>query len=117
MSSSKIQGELWGATARDGAEIPEPLHIPVWEAMLDAAKVGKGILLFDAGLGGAIVLATQCGAIVSGLVASEVLIAIAGDCVNQGDFRVGDVEELPFNANSYRSLIRTIYSKPDWGFV
>ena len=93
MGSSKIQGELWGAAARDWAEIQEPLHIPVWQAMLDAAKVGQGTFLLDAGCGGggASVLAAQLGANVSGLDASEALIAIAGERVPQGDFRVGDV--------------------------
>lgn len=101
MVSSKILGELWGAAARDWAEMREPLHIPVWEAMLGVAKVGKGTLLLDAGCGGgASVPAAQRGAIVSGLDASKALIAIAGERVPEGDFRVGDLEELPFHANT-----------------
>jgi SAM-dependent methyltransferase len=110
MGSSKIQGELWGAAARDWAEIQEPLHIPVWQAMLDAAKVGQGTLLLDAGCGGggASVLAAQLGANVSGLDASEALIAIAGERVPQGDFRVGDLEELPYDANTFDVVIAAL---------
>jgi hypothetical protein len=52
MGSSTTQGELWSAAARDWTELQEPLHTPVWEAMLDAAKVGHGTRLFDAGCGG-----------------------------------------------------------------
>ncbi len=79
MGSSTGQGELWGGAARDWAELQEPQHLPVWEAMLGAAKVGQGTRFFDAGCGGGgtSVLAAQRGAHVSGLDASEALIAIA----------------------------------------
>lgn len=82
-SSNKVQGELWGAAAHDWAESQAPLHVLVWEAMLDADRVGKGTSILDAGCGGggASVLAAQRGAIVSGLDGSEALIAIAGESV------------------------------------
>jgi cyclopropane fatty-acyl-phospholipid synthase-like methyltransferase len=66
--------------------------------MLDAAKVGQGRCFFDAGCGGggASVLAAQRGAHVSGLDASEAPIAIARERVPHGDFRVGDLEALPY---------------------
>jgi hypothetical protein len=72
MGSSTTQGELWGAAARDWAELQEPQHKPVWQAMLNAAKVGQGARFFDAGCGGA-----------------EALIAIAHKRVPQGDFSRG----------------------------
>jgi 2-polyprenyl-3-methyl-5-hydroxy-6-metoxy-1,4-benzoquinol methylase len=78
MGSSTTQGELRGAATRDWAELQEPQHKPVLEAMLDAAKVGQGRRFFDAGCGGgASALAAQRGAHVTGLDASEALIAIA----------------------------------------
>jgi SAM-dependent methyltransferase len=110
MGSSATQGELWSAAARDWAELQEPLHKPVWEAMLDAAKVGQGTRFFDAGCGsgGASVLAAQLGAHVSGLDASEALIAIARERVLEGDFRVGDLEALPYEENSFDAVIAAL---------
>jgi SAM-dependent methyltransferase len=110
MGSSKIQGELWGAAARDWARIQEPQHLPVWEAMLNTAKVGQGTLLLDAGCGGggASVLAAQRGAYVRGVDASEDLIAIASERVPQGDFSVGDLEELPYDANAFDVIIAAL---------
>ena len=61
MGSSKIQGELWGAAARDWAEIQEPLHTPVWQAMLDATNVDQGTLLLDRGCGGGGASGLECG--------------------------------------------------------
>ncbi len=110
MGSFTTQGELWGAAANDWAELQEPLHLPVWEAMLNATKVDQGTLLFDAGCGGggASVLAAQRGAHISGLDASEALIAIAREQVPQGDFHVGDLEELPYDANGFDVIIAAL---------
>jgi len=110
MGSSTTQGELWGAAAHDWAELQEPTHTPVWVAMLDAAKVGHGTHLFDAGCGGggASVLAAKRGAHISGLDASEALIAIARERVPQGDFRVGDLEALPYSEKTFDAIIAAL---------
>jgi ubiquinone/menaquinone biosynthesis C-methylase UbiE len=110
MGSSTTQGELWGAAARDWTELQEPLHTPVWEAMLDAAKVGHGTRVFDAGCGGggASVLAAQRGALISGLDASDALIAIARQRIPQADFRVGDLEALPFGEKAFDAVIAAL---------
>lgn len=110
MGSSTVQGELWGASARDWAELQEPQHLPVWEAMLDTAKVKQGTRFFDAGCGGggSSVLAARRGAHVSGLDASDALIAIAQERVPQGDFRVGDLEALPFGEKEFDVIIAAL---------
>jgi SAM-dependent methyltransferase len=110
MGSSKTQGELWGAAAKDWAMLQEPLHLPIWEAMLTAVKVGQNTDLLDAGCGGggASVLAAQRGANISGLDASESLIAIARERVPQGDFRVGDLEELPYETNVFDGVLAAL---------
>ncbi len=110
MGSSKTQGELWSAAAREWAELQEPMHVPIWEAMLDAAKVGHGTRLFDAGCGGggASVLATRRGAIISGLDASDTLITIARERIPQADFRVGDLEALPFSEKAFDVVIAAL---------
>lgn len=103
MGSSEEQGKLWGAQAWDWAELFEPMSKPIWVAMLQSSKVGQGTRFLDLGCGGggASILAHHLGAQVSGLDASEALIDIAGDRLPTGDFRVGDLEELPFDENSF----------------
>jgi SAM-dependent methyltransferase len=110
MGSSITQGELWGAAARDWAKLQEPKHKPVWEAMLNAAKVSQGTRFFDAGCGGGgtSALAAQRGAHISGLDASEALIAIAREHVPQGDFRVGDLETLPYGEKVFDAVIASL---------
>ncbi len=110
MGSSTVQGQLWGGAARDWAELQEPQHLPVWEAMLTAAKVGHDTRFFDAGCGGGgtSVLAAQRGADVTGLDASEALIAIARERVPQGDFRVGDLESLPYSEKAFDAVVAAL---------
>ena len=103
MGTADIQGELWGANAQDWAYLFEPMSKPVWDAMLDSAGVQEGTRFVDLGCGGggASVLAAQRGAQVSGLDAANALIAIARDRLAVGDFRVGDLESLPFSDDSF----------------
>lgn len=107
MGSARIQGELWGRAADDWASLQEAQHAPFFEAMLDAAGVGDGVRLFDAGCGGggASVLAADRGAVVSGLDAAAPLIDIARNRVPGGDFRVGDLEALPFGDESFDAVV------------
>jgi SAM-dependent methyltransferase len=106
MGSSKIQGELWGKAPRGWVEIQEPMHRPLWEAMLNAAEVGPGTRFLDAGCGGggASVLAAGRGAQVSGLDAAEGLITFARERVSNGNFHVGDIESLPFDDEAFDAV-------------
>lgn len=70
MGTAHRQGELWSAAPRAWADVQEPQHRRLWEAMLDAADVGVGARVLDAGCGaggagGAGVLAAVRGAHVS----------------------------------------------------
>jgi hypothetical protein len=42
MGTAKIQGELWGAKARDWVELQEPAWRPVYEAVLARAGIASG---------------------------------------------------------------------------
>ncbi len=103
VGSATLQSHLWGGAAHIWAELQEPIAAPLWQAMLDVAHVGPGARLLDAGCGagGASLLAAQRGALVNGLDAAEALLAIARLRVPDGDFRVGDLEILPYAANTF----------------
>ncbi len=98
MGTAKVQGELWGNAPQGWAEIQEPNHRPLWEAMMDATGVKSGTRFVDlgCGAGNSSVLAAERGAQISGLDAAEGLLAFARNCVPAGDFRQGDIERLPF---------------------
>jgi SAM-dependent methyltransferase len=107
MESAMRQGRLWGAAAQDWAERQEILALPLWEAMLDAAAVGPGTHVLDAGCGagGASVRAARRGAHVNGLDAAEALLAIARRRLPDGDFRTGDLEALPYPDGTFDAIL------------
>jgi SAM-dependent methyltransferase len=107
MESAMRQGRLWGAAAQDWAERQEGMALPLWEAMLDAAAVGPGTRVLDAGCGagGASVRAARRGAYVNGLDAAEALLAMARQRLPDGDFRVGDLEALPYPSGTFDAIL------------
>ena len=97
--SSPVNGRLWGARARDWANIQEGTVKAVYQAVLERTRVGPHTRYLDigCGAGGAVQLAAARGAQVSGIDASENLLAIARERTPSGDFHVGDLELLPFD--------------------
>jgi SAM-dependent methyltransferase len=93
-----VQGPWWGARARDWAELAEPGQTPFYEAVFDEIGVGPGVGLLDVGCGAglALALAAKRGAAVTGLDASEGLLAIARERLPDVDLRVGELEALPY---------------------
>jgi SAM-dependent methyltransferase len=75
--------------------------------MLDAATVGPGTRVLDAGCGagGASVCAARRGAHVNGLDAAEALLAIARRRLPDGDFRTGDLEALPYPDGTFDVIL------------
>jgi SAM-dependent methyltransferase len=98
---------LWGIEARDWLEIQEPTAAALWISALDAAQVGEGTRMLDAGCGagGASVLARSRGAIVSGCDASEGLLAIARERLGGADLKIGELERLPFPDASFDAAL------------
>ena len=98
MGTAKQQGEVWGARADDWASASEPAWNPLFEAVLDGAGVHRGTRMLDVGCGagGALVLARQCGAEVTGLDGAAALVAIARRRLPGAEIEVGEMEELPF---------------------
>ena len=103
MKKSKIQGELWGKSPNGWAEVQEILHKPLWNAMLDATKVGTDTTILDVGCGsgGSSVLANERGAFVHGSDVAEGLLSYAIQRVPEGIFKVADIENLPYEDNMF----------------
>jgi SAM-dependent methyltransferase len=103
VGSSAVQGELWGARARDWAEVQEPAQSELYPPVLDAAGVAAGTRLLDVGCGSGVAAATASrrGAIVSGIDAALPSIEFARERVHDGEFRVGELEALPYEDCSF----------------
>jgi SAM-dependent methyltransferase len=101
--TADINGRLWGARASDWADIQEGTVRPVYEAVLARTHVKSGTRFLDVGCGAGMAaqIAAGRGAEVSGIDAAPVLLDIARLRTPRGDFRVGDLEELPFGDGSF----------------
>jgi SAM-dependent methyltransferase len=96
--SAAIQGRLWGARGRDWAETQEPAQAELYPPVLDAARVGAGTRLLDVacGAGVAAAIARSRGAVVCGIDASQPAVEAARTRVPDGEFRLGEMEALPW---------------------
>jgi len=101
--TSPMNGRLWGARARDWAEIQEGQCAAAYHAVLAHAGVGRGMRHLDVGCGAgmAAALSASLGVTVAGIDAAEALLAIARERTPSGDFRQGDIEALPFADDSF----------------
>ena len=100
--SATRHGEIWGARARDWAEI-ETQQRPTYEEAIRRVGIGAGQQVLDIGCGSGAFLrvAADHGAAISGLDASEELLAIARERVLGADLHVGEMEALPFDDDSF----------------
>jgi SAM-dependent methyltransferase len=98
LGTAIIQAQVWGVRARDWAEVQEGTFLPLFERVLDQTAVRSGSEVLDIGCGSGLFceLAARRGSLVSGLDASEALLAIAQERTPEGDFRIGEMEELPY---------------------
>ena len=106
MGSATVQGQLWGARARDWAAYTEQVSLPLFGAVLDAARVTPGTRLLDAGCGAGLLslLASLRGAKVSALDASAALLAIVRERIPAADVHEGDLEALPFADGTFDAV-------------
>jgi SAM-dependent methyltransferase len=101
--TSTINGRLWEARARDWAGLQEGMVRPVYEAVLRRTGMKAGTRYLDVGCGAGMAaqMASALGAQVAGIDASEALLTIARERTPSGDFRIGDLEALPFTERSF----------------
>jgi len=101
--SAPVQGELWGAKARDYANFQEPQMSPLFEDATRRTSISLGSKVLDVGCGpgGFCRMAVEAGATVIGIDASEALVEISRARVPSGRFDVGDMQFLPYDDDSF----------------
>ncbi len=101
--SWEMVDEGWGRRAVEFATLSEPSACREYVAVQHRLGVGAGDRLLDVacGAGLAIELARIRGAACSGLDASSRLVAVAKDRNPGSDIRVGDMEALPWDRESF----------------
>lgn len=101
--AAAIQGELWGARAKDWAEVQEGMVRPLYEAVVSKTGIGPRTKLLDVGCGSGMfcAMAAQRASEISGIDASPALIRIAKSRAPGGNFRVSDMETLPYADGSF----------------
>jgi len=106
MTTGQAHGELWSGGARDWATFMEPHFRPLYDAVHERLAIGNGTRLLDVGCGpgGAALLAAQKGARVAGLDVSPGSVEVACERVAEGNFRVGDMESLPWPDGSFDAV-------------
>jgi SAM-dependent methyltransferase len=103
MSTAESQSALWSTGARDWAEVQEGMVLPLYQTVLARLQIKPGQHLLDIGCGAGMFcqMAAAQGAVVAGIDATEALLKIARKRTKTGDFRVGDMESLPFAEASF----------------
>jgi SAM-dependent methyltransferase len=100
--TAEIQGDLWGTDARAWAA-QEDRQLPIYTEIAKRLALGHEHDVLEVGCasGAFLRLAADRGARVSGLDASEALIALARGRVPEADLRVGDLQSLPYEAATF----------------
>lgn len=98
MGSATTQGPLWGRQSKDWAAIQEPTGNAGYAYALRFLNLNPADHLLDVGCGSGLFdsVASTTGAYVTGIDASEALIAEARRRGSTANFATGEMEELPF---------------------
>lgn len=96
--SASVQGDLWGVRARDYAEVQEPTFLPLYESVLARREIAKANAILDVGCGPGLAAQVFSRRIerVAGADATAPFIEIARRRTPHGDFRVAEMERLPY---------------------
>jgi len=100
--SAERWGPLWGARPADWA-LSEDQQIPTYEYALSRVGLEPGQLVLDVGcgVGSFLRLVADRGARAFGLDASEALLEVARSRLADADLRVGDMEALPYDDDTF----------------
>jgi SAM-dependent methyltransferase len=100
--SAERWGPLWGARPADWA-VSEDLQVPTYEAALARVGIETGDKVLDVGcgVGAFLLLVAERGGEPHGIDASESLVAFARDRLPNADLRVGEMEALPWDDDTF----------------
>ena len=100
--SAERWGPLWGARAADWA-LSEDQQTPTYEEALGRVDLqpGQRVLDIGCGVGAFLRLVADRGARAFGLDASEALLAVARMRVPDADLRLGEMEALPYEDDTF----------------
>jgi len=101
--TAKLQGELWSVRAGDWAQLQESVFVPLYEHVLNHPDLSQAASSLDVGCGAGLaaqVFSRKIGTI-AGLDACSAFIELARQRVPHGDFRIGDIETLPYADESF----------------
>ena len=104
--SAARQAAMWGERARDWAEVmegPNGWGIPVYGRILELVPIDESTRLLDVGCGAGRFcrIARDRGATVAGLDATREFLEIAHERTPEGEFAVGEMENLPWPDHSF----------------
>lgn len=104
--TAELNGRFWGASSEDWADIQEATCRAVYIEVLAKLNLSEKDLYLDAGCGSGMAaeLASEQGLRVHGIDASSSLIDIASRRTPNGIFKVGDLEELPFDDSMFDAV-------------
>jgi SAM-dependent methyltransferase len=100
--SAERWGPLWGARPRDWAANEEQ-QVPTYEEAIRRVGIEPGQRVLEVGCGSGVFLrvASDRGAHVAGLDASEALIGLARARVPEAELVVGDMQVLPYEDDAF----------------
>jgi SAM-dependent methyltransferase len=100
--SASRWGSLWGARPADWA-LSEDLQVPTYEAALQRVGLepGQRVLDIGCGVGAFLRLVAERGGEPHGIDASEALVAFARTRLPDTELRVGEMEDLPWDDDSF----------------
>jgi SAM-dependent methyltransferase len=100
--SASRWGPLWGARPADWA-ISEDRQLPTYQAALERTGLERGWRVLDVGCGAGAFLGLVAGrgAQPHGIDASEALISFVRERLPEADLRVGEMEELPWEDDTF----------------
>jgi SAM-dependent methyltransferase len=100
--SASRWGPLWGARPADWA-LSEDQQVPTYEEALRRVdlRAGQRVLDIGCGAGAFLGLVADRGALAYGIDASEALIELARTRLPEADLRVGEMEALPYEDDTF----------------
>jgi len=102
IGSAERWGALWGARPADWA-LSEDQQTPTYDAALERINLepGQAVLDIGCGVGAFLRLVAARGARAAGIDASEALIELARTRLPGADLRVGEMEALPYDDDTF----------------